>query len=129
MSYAYQCTKWEVSIEAPPPRDVFSEDASKQRTNGVCECESCTECTEDQGTLLEPSDLRDDDNYGDHNPACTDASDGTTKDEEVDVPGNTAEQRADLEDEDGAEIDPFCGDNGEELSNRQQETSLCLNSH
>jgi len=87
----------------------INEDTSKRRTNHVRERKSCIEYTEQQRALLEWSDSRDDNKNGDQNPTCANASDGTTEDEDVDALSNSAEQRVDFEDEDGAEMDPFVG--------------------
>jgi hypothetical protein len=116
--------KRKVDPETPPPGDVLGERTAEERANDTGNDKDKAKRGHEAGSLLESRDDADDGEDGDEHARGADTLDGTTKDQNVHVLGDRADETAQLEPKDGAEQDPFSLDNGQELTGEQDETAL-----
>lgn len=108
-------TKRQVDVEAPAPRHVVGERAADERTDDTSDGEAHADDGHVLCAVVEWGDL----GYDDHGPAedacCAGAGDGAAKNQDVHAGRDAADERAELEDEDGEHDDVFGGEDLEEL--------------
>jgi hypothetical protein len=97
---------------------------SQNRPNHARQRKQGSERAERKRALLKRKDLREDREDADGDPTSPDSGDRAAEDEHLHVGGDTAEQAAELEDEDEGEEDPLRRCDGDELAKGEHETGL-----
>jgi hypothetical protein len=113
----------EVDEEAPPPSNVVGECTADQGTRNGCQAVHASYRARVDGALGKRDGVGEDCQSAGKDACCANAGDSAADDEGHAVLGDTADERAELEEEDGGQVDPFDGEEGVETAEEELEGS------
>lgn len=103
---------------------MICERSAEQRSYSTRHSKDTPKAAKKQWSIFKLGDLRDDTQNSHEQPSSSNTGHSTSKDQEVDVPCYGTKERAEFEEENSDEENVFCGDDGEELAEGENEACL-----
>lgn len=111
--------KRQVDIETPPPRGMIRQRTTHQRARDTRNPKHRPEHARVDRPSSQRHRLRDDENGPREQPSTADTSHGATHDQPDGVGSDAADERAEFEDEQGSQVDPFDREERVQLAEHQ----------